>query len=104
MTAGMETNLMLVVATRVMLCRNIDTKVGLVNGAIETVPYVQATSPFSLTTSASPSASPLRDGNGPEPVQGHEELLRLPEAVSTHSGIRCHHPQMSGTVLGLRHC
>ena len=37
MTAGLESNLQLAVGARVMLCKHIDTKTGLVNGAIGTV-------------------------------------------------------------------
>ena len=43
MTAGLEANLNLAVGARVMLRRNIDTKAGLVNGAIGTVQKISAT-------------------------------------------------------------
>ena len=43
MTTGLETNLKIAVGTHVMLCRNIDTKVGLDNGAVGTVCAISAT-------------------------------------------------------------
>ena len=42
MTAGLEAKLSLAIGTRVMLCHNIDTEAGLVNGGIGTVLSIAA--------------------------------------------------------------
>ena len=43
MTAGLEASLHLVVGARVMLCRNINTKTGLVNSAFDTIQSISIT-------------------------------------------------------------
>ncbi len=43
MTAGLEAKLSLAVGARVVLRRNIDTKTGLVNGAIGTIAVIHVT-------------------------------------------------------------
>ena len=99
LTAGLEAVLQVAVGAHVMLRRIIDTSTWLVNGALCTVISIKA---HHIGVQFD-NIHTLPSGKSEEQVHGHKENICTPDAVSTDPGIHCHHTQVPGSVIKLRH-
>ena len=97
--AGLEAKLSLAVGARVMLCRNINTKHGLVNGALGTVLSI---APNHVTVQFDHVSEPF----DVRMVKSRFMVMKsfFAYAVPTHSGICSENSQMPGFVVRLCYC
>ena len=100
-TAGLEAKLSLAVGARVMLRRNINTKRGLVNGAIGTVISI---APNHVTVQFDHVSQPFDVRMVKSRFMVMKSFFCIQEAVPTHPGICCDNSQMPGFVIRLCNC